>query len=43
MSEIEKSNDTAEIAVKACEVVSLLTGDDGFVKRQKKKFEEYKK
>lgn len=37
MSEIEKSHDTAEIAVKACEVVGILTGDDNFAGRQKRK------
>lgn len=37
MSEIEKSDDTAEIAVKACEIVGILTGDENFVVRQKRK------
>ena len=37
MSEIEKSDDTAEIAVKACEIVGVLTGDDSFADRQKLK------
>ena len=37
MSEIEKSHDTAEIAVKACEIVGILTGDNSFADRQKRK------
>ena len=37
MSEIERSHDTAEIAVKACEVVGILTGDNSFADRQKRK------
>lgn len=37
MSEIEKSDDTAEIAVKACEIVGILTGDENFSVRQKRK------
>ena len=37
MSDIEKSSDTAEIAVKACEVVGILTGDENFAVRQKRK------
>ena len=37
MSEIEKSHDTAKIAVKACEIVGILTGDDSFADRQKRK------
>lgn len=40
MSEIEKSHDTAEIAVKACEIVGILTGDDSFAQRQNKKIEK---
>ena len=39
MSEIEKSGDTAVIALKACEVISLITGDDSFAQRQKRKIE----
>lgn len=37
MSEIEKSDDTAVIALKACEVVGILTGDASFADRQKLK------
>ena len=37
MSDIEKSHDTAEIAVKACEIVGILTGDENFPVRQKRK------
>lgn len=39
MSEIEKSHDTAEIAVKACEIVGILTGDNSFADRQKRKID----
>ena len=39
MSEIEKSGDTAVIALKACEVVGILTGDDSFAQRQMRKIE----
>lgn len=38
MSDIEKSCDAEEIAMKACEAVSLMTGDSGFAKRQIRKF-----
>lgn len=37
MSEIEKSDDTAVIALRACEVVGILTGDENFAIRQKRK------
>lgn len=37
MSDIEKSHDTAVIALKACEVAGILTGDDSFAQRQKRK------
>ena len=40
MSEIEKSHDTAEIAVKACEIVGILTGDNSFADRQKRKIDD---
>ena len=40
MSEIEKSDDTAVIALKACEVVGILTGDASFADRQKRKIEK---
>ena len=39
MSDIEKSHDTADIALKACEVVGILTGDDSFASRQMRKIE----
>ena len=42
MSEIEKSSNTAEIAVKACEIVGILTGDDSFAQRQKRKIDNAK-
>ena len=42
MSEIEKSSNTAEIAVKACESVGILTGDENFVVRQKRKIDNAK-
>ena len=42
MSEIEKSSNTAEIAVKACEIVGVLTGDDSFADRQKRKIDNDK-
>ncbi len=44
LSDIEKSHDTAEIALKACECIGLMTGDKEFLIRQKCKFmEEFKK
>lgn len=42
MSEIEKSSDTAEIAVKACEIVGILTGDNSFADRHKSKINNAK-
>ena len=42
MSEIEKSSNTAEIAVKACEIVGILTGDASFADRQKRKINNAK-
>lgn len=42
MSEIEKSSNTAEIVVKACEIVGILTGDDSFAQRQKRKIDNAK-
>ena len=42
MSEIEKSDDTAEIAGKACEIVGILTGDENFAVRQKRKINNAK-
>lgn len=37
ISDIEKSHDTAAIALKACECIGILTGDTEFLKRQRKK------
>lgn len=42
LSDIEKSDDILIIAMKACECVGLLTGDDEFLKRQMNKFKEKK-
>lgn len=42
MSEIEKSSNTAEIAVKASEIVGILTGDENFAVRQKRKIDNAK-
>lgn len=38
LSDIEKSHDITEIAMKACECIGLMTGDEGFLKRQENKF-----
>ena len=38
-SDIEKSHDIREIALKSCECIGLMTGDDGFLKRQKDKID----
>lgn len=43
LSEIEKSRDIREIAFKACECVGIMTGDKGFLERQKNKFTEESK
>lgn len=40
LSEIEKSVDVADIAIKACEYIGLMTGDREFAARQKNKIEE---
>ncbi len=37
LSDIEKSRDTREIALKACECIQLMTGESEFLKRQRKK------
>lgn len=37
LSDIEKSHDTKEIALKSCECIGLMTGDANFLKRQMKK------
>lgn len=39
-NDIEKSEDIKEIALKACEVIALMTGDDSFAERQKRKIQE---
>lgn len=39
MSEIEKTHDVSDIALKACEVIALLTGEASFAQRQKAKWE----
>lgn len=36
MSDIEKSQDVKEIALIACQIIGILTGDEEFAKRQKK-------
>lgn len=43
LSDIEKSQDIHEIALKSCECIGLMTGDVGFLKRQMNKFEEDKR
>lgn len=40
LSDIEKSYDIREVAMKACEAIGLMTGDTGFLKRQENKFRE---
>lgn len=42
ISEVEKSQDIREIAMKACECIGLMTGDTEFLKRQMNKFKEEK-
>lgn len=37
LSDIEKANDAATIALKACECIQLMTGEFEFLKRQRKK------
>ena len=37
LSNIEKSKDVKDIAVLACEVIGIMTGDECFASRQKKK------
>ena len=37
LNDIEKSDNASDIAVMACEVIGIMTGDAGFVPRQKKK------
>lgn len=37
MNDIEKSDNAEDIAVLACEVIGIMTGDESFASRQKKK------
>lgn len=37
LNDIEKSDNVEDIAVLACEVISIMTGDKSFCSRQKKK------
>lgn len=37
LSDIEKSRDVCEIALKACECIQIMTGEFEFLKRQRKK------
>lgn len=39
-TEIEKANDIREIALTACKIIGLLTGDGSFYERQRRKIEE---
>lgn len=39
-TEIEKTNDIREIALTACKIIGLLTGDGSFYERQRRKIEE---
>lgn len=40
LSQIEKSRDIRETALKACECIGIMTGDNIFLKRQADKFQE---
>ena len=40
LSDIEKSKDVTEIALKACECIQYMTGECNFLKRQEKKIRE---
>lgn len=42
LSDIEKSRDIRDIALKACECIGIMTGDSEFPERQARKFEEEK-
>lgn len=42
LSDIEKSHDVREIALRACECIGLMTGDIEFAKQQAKKIMEEK-
>ena len=39
-TEIEKANDIREIALTACKIIGLLTGDGSFYERQRRKIEK---
>lgn len=43
LSDIEKSQDIREIALKSCECIGIMTDDADFLKRQMKKFVEDKR
>lgn len=43
LSDIEKSQDIREIALKSCECIGIMTDDADFLKRQMKKFVENKR
>ena len=43
LSDIEKSQDIREIALKSCECIGIMTNDADFLKRQMKKFVEDKR
>ena len=43
ISDIEKSHDITEIALKACEWIGAMTGDTEFLKRQEAKIKEERK
>ncbi|MFR8214646.1 MAG: hypothetical protein ACLU8Q_01835 [Oscillospiraceae bacterium] len=40
LNEIEKSDNLYDIAVNACETISIMTGDESFAERQKRKIQE---
>lgn len=40
LNEIEKSENLYDIAVNACETISVMTGDESFAERQKRKIQE---
>lgn len=42
ISEIERSQDIREIALKSCECIGIMTDDTNFLKRQMNKFKEEK-
>lgn len=42
LSDIEKENDATKLALKACECIGLMAGDESFYKRQVDKIKEAK-